>query len=1007
MARHSKKEAMHAISSMGWSMSFVSLLGLAVISVLFGARSTEAQCAEGTFDATCVCIDDADDGCRLSGYQRQSCACQTGINVKLKRNDTTGVWEVDGTYQVNRSTYLSGIEITSMDTFLESLKGMMSHPIVLKSTSVESFQLPEDALRIGGLAIVGNKYFTSLSGTGDLEHVKGDLDISGNEALVNITGFDNLTMVDGRLLIGNNEALMSISGFQNLVVVDGSFGIENNLALLSISDFNGLTKVTYNFSVRGSAGIKDISGFNMLESVDGDLYITAHKSLVSISGLESLRSVRGIVSLQSNHILKDIHGFRALVKVGGLQIQKNGEVFDCNSGDKLSGPAHISGLSSLTQVDGDVDISDNNAIANISGLQNLSRVKGNLQIKSNVKLTTVVGFGRLETVDGDLVINSNAVFDDGSGMSGLRSVNGSVIITGNENLWSISWFENLTIVTGSFAVRHGVQHLDTTGLKSLKMVGKDFHIVLDSGCQHGCSKSLEGFDTLEEVGGNVNISCSCLNGTELKGLQKIGGDFIIEKNELVDDGNAYFQNVTNVDGSLIVAFNNVTSGTRDCSEFNILEALKQVCLGKRDTSCGLRIHGNSWYQQISSFGNLSKIGGSLEISNNGDLCTIQKFSRLEFIGPSRRASGTPADLFNVSVGFFIAHNPKLARVEGFEALSKIGGYLAIVDNARLSHIYLPALESVTSRTIIQSNMDGSPTWSSGPLPFREGGCNSWDDRVPHVDTMSDGGQVFVTRLRSMACTEKLLSSLSSLGVVIVMVLAFLILLFYVARDFYNPYQERVSVDTLRDTFATHLVAVADLLSDMYFIVSVFLLNGDNTSGIVIGVLSVMVVFTSMWYKVIATYVGLTSKKIAEDLELPLIDGSGMLLQCLNESKMMRKSDWLVLFPGLLVLDVEVLKHMPWAPLTSGTNEHSYAGFPHKYFSNVAFRAALLEDVPQILLQIAFIVTVQNSEGTDINGAIASLTLSIIDIMVKFVFPVFLLWFFPPRHLRRVKAREVR
>ena len=63
------------------------------------------------------------------------------------------------------------------------------------------------------------------------------------------------------------------------------------------------------------------------------------------------------------------------------------------------------------------------------------------------------------------------------------------------------------------------------------------------------------------------------------------------------------------------------------------------------------------------------------------------------------------------------------------------------------------------------------------------------------------------------------------------------------------------------------------------------------------------------------------------------------------------------------------------------------GFPHKYFARVAFVAVLLEDLPQIVLQTVFIVVIEGGDGWAITGAIASLTLSITDFMVKIAFPL--------------------
>ena len=82
----------------------------------------------------------------------------------------------------------------------------------------------------------------------------------------------------------------------------------------------------------------------------------------------------------------------------------------------------------------------------------------------------------------------------------------------------------------------------------------------------------------------------------------------------------------------------------------------------------------------------------------------------------------------------------------------------------------------------------------------------------------------------------------------------------------------------------------------------------------------------------------------------------------------------------------MIKHLPWDSSISLDNDVA-DGFPHKCFPRVAFVAVLLEDLPQIVLQTVFIVVVEGGDGWAITGAIASLTLSITDVMVKIAFPL--------------------
>lgn len=65
------------------------------------------------------------------------------------------------------------------------------------------------------------------------------------------------------------------------------------------------------------------------------------------------------------------------------------------------------------------------------------------------------------------------------------------------------------------------------------------------------------------------------------------------------------------------------------------------------------------------------------------------------------------------------------------------------------------------------------------------------------------------------------------------------------------------------------------------------------------------------------------------------------------------------------------------------------GFSYNYFAHVTFVAAMLEDLPQILPRLAFIIAMEEEDGWAITGAMASLTVSVADAMFRFGFPVLL------------------
>jgi len=104
---------------------------------------------------------------------------------------------------------------------------------------------------------------------------------------------------------------------------------------------------------------------------------------------------------------------------------------------------------------------------------------------------------------------------------------------------------------------------------------------------------------------------------------------------------------------------------------------------------------------------------------------------------------------------------------------------------------------------------------------------------------------------------------------------------------------------------------------------------------------------------------------------------------------------------MVIFDTEVVKHLPWEEELLGPgNKCSMDGFPHVFFAGVAFWSAVLEDVPQIALQIWFILEVEGDNGWAVTGAMASLTVSVADVLVRVVFPVLVRIFARARPLKR-------
>ena len=244
-----------------------------------------------------------------------------------------------------------------------------------------------------------------------------------------------------------------------------------------------------------------------------------------------------------------------------------------------------------------------------------------------------------------------------------------------------------------------------------------------------------------------------------------------------------------------------------------------------------------------------------------------------------------------------------------------------------------------------------------------------------------------------------------MGIMLSMIVVSLLLLCNALHRYYSPHQGRIEMQVLVNAFATRLLALADVFSDVGFIVTVFILwdakaGQPRTFLLVIGVLSTTAFVVAELYMIINSYAGLISRRIMKEIEFDT--PTTTLLEYLNREQGMRMKDHFILLVGLMALDVGMFEYLPWGDLVVVQSRQN--GVPHKHFLSVAFVAGLIEDVSQIALQVAFIVSIEEDDGWAIIGAMASMTLSIADAMVKFVFPMVVTLFASNRrHLTREHA----
>ncbi|MBM3435804.1 MAG: T9SS type A sorting domain-containing protein [Bacteroidetes bacterium] len=329
------------------------------------------------------------------------------------------------------------------------------------------------------------------------------------------------------------------------VLIEG-YGISNLAGLNEIQSISGYLKLFYCY------GLSDLEGLNSLQTIGGYFAISNLDYLQNLDALESLYSIGGGFSLYWDPDLEDISGLNGLIEVSDINFQllpalssiacfQNIDSVNSIHIEACPALVNLNGLGFIQNLSGDLIIKYCDALENLSGLNNLQSIGNDFQLWNNISLSNLDGLNSLEWMGGNLTINENSSLNNISALNNLDSISGELSIYNNENLINLS------------------------GFNGLLKVGEGFYI------ENYPLLSLEGFESLNEIGGDVwiknNIYLTDLNG--LNRLESVGGFFTIESNPDLITLNG-LDSLTFVGGDLVFYGN---SSLSECAIQSICELL--------------------------------------------------------------------------------------------------------------------------------------------------------------------------------------------------------------------------------------------------------------------------------------------------------------------------------------------------------------------------------------------------------------------------------------------------
>ena len=208
-------------------------------------------------------------------------------------------------------------------------------------------------------------------------------------------------------------------------------------------DYTGLTTLDFTLplnlygalTVTNNPVLRDLKGLQFATPPTGVL-IDNNSALTSLDTLVSatakLTEVNGDLEITNNAALTAI-ALPNLTKVTGLLI--------IGSNDRIASVD----LSRLTTTHG-IDVADNAQLVSVTGLA-ATEIAGDLAIRSNPKLTTIGTMGALAAVTGNVIIDSNAALPDLKAFTlSMKSISRTLTINNNAALTDLGMLKHLDLI---------------------------------------------------------------------------------------------------------------------------------------------------------------------------------------------------------------------------------------------------------------------------------------------------------------------------------------------------------------------------------------------------------------------------------------------------------------------------------------------------------------------------------------------------------------------------------
>lgn len=282
-------------------------------------------------------------------------------------------------------------------------------------------------------------------------------------------------------------------------------------------------------------------------------------------------------------------------------------------------------------------------------------------------------------------------------LSQIRFIEGDLRIDSNDNLNSLNGLDSLNSIGGTLNISRS-SLTDLSGLDALTTIGGGFRAQFNSDLI-----TLNGLNNLNSIGGDFsfanNSALTTFDG--LQQLNNIGGELRLSVNNALTDLSG-LEGLTGVDGNLILQFNSGIASLNGLNQLNTIGG-------------NLIVQFSAALASLEALQNLTQIGGYIDIDNNTNLTALTGLDNIDhttitdlrlFENPNLALCGVPSicnylenmgtyDIYANATG---CNTPQetdcLVSVTQPEALS-----FAIFPNPARHHIYLQFEDEISDADV--------------------------------------------------------------------------------------------------------------------------------------------------------------------------------------------------------------------------------------------------------------------------------------------------------------------